>query len=172
VETRPPSARDPEPQSPSPASGGATSHAYTELVTRFTRDLKRSIDYLETRPDIDSGKLAFYGMSWGGALGAIIPAVEDRLAVSVLLAGGVDDEARPEVHPINYVGRVTTPTLMLNGRYDAALDTGTRPMYDLLGTPPEHKRLVLYDSDHIPPRTEFVRETLAWLDRYLGTVER
>lgn len=151
---------------------GAPSRAYTELAIQFTKDLRRSIDYLETRPDIDSRKLAFYGMSWGGALGAIIPAVEDRLAASVLLAGGVIDRARPEVHPINYVGRVTTPTLMLNGRYDIALDAGIRPMFDLLGTPPEHKRFVLYDSDHIPPRTEFIRETLAWLDRYLGPVER
>jgi eukaryotic-like serine/threonine-protein kinase len=152
--------------------GGAPSHAFTELTIRFVKDFRRSIDYLETRPDIDSRKLAFYGMSWGGALGAMIPAVEDRLAASVLLAGGIPDRARPEVHPINYVGRVTIPTLMLNGRYDAVLDAGIRPMFDLLGTPPEHKRLVLYDSDHIPPRTEFIRETLAWLDRYLGPVER
>jgi eukaryotic-like serine/threonine-protein kinase len=151
---------------------GAPSHGYSELVVQVVKDLRRSIDYLETRPDIDSRKLAFYGMSWGGALGAIIPAVEDRFATSVLLAGGVLDQARPEVHPINYVGRVTTATLMLNGRYDTALDAGIRPMFDLLGTPPEHKRLVLYDSDHIPPRNEFVRETLAWLDRYLGPVER
>jgi eukaryotic-like serine/threonine-protein kinase len=151
---------------------GEETRAYSELVVQFVKDFRRSIDYLETRPDIDSRKLAFYGMSWGGALGAIIPAVEDRLAASVLLAGGILDRARPEVHPINYVGRVTTPTLMLNGRYDVGLDDAIRPMFDLLGTPPEHKRFILYDSDHIPPRTEFIRETLAWLDRYLGPVAR
>jgi hypothetical protein len=45
-------------------------------------------------------------------------------------------------------------------------------MYDLLGTPDEHKRLMLYETDHIPPRVEFIKETLAWLDKYLGPVNR
>jgi hypothetical protein len=43
-------------------------------------------------------------------------------------------------------------------------------MFDLLGTPPEHKRHILYETDHIPPRIEYVKETLAWLDKYLGPV--
>ena len=43
------------------------------------KDFKRCIDYLETRQDIDSKKLAYYGLSWGGEYGAVIPAVEDRL---------------------------------------------------------------------------------------------
>ncbi len=39
---------------------------------------------------------------------------------------------------------------------------------DLLGTPEEHKRLIRYDTDHVAPKTDYVEETLAWLDRYLG----
>ena len=31
--------------------------------------------------------------------------------------------------------------------------------------------LRVYDSDHAIPRNEFIRESLAWLDRYLGPVE-
>jgi hypothetical protein len=67
---------------------------------------------------------------------------------------------------------VTVPTLMMNGRYDTILrfETGIKPMYDLLGTPAEDKALKLFDTDHIPPRNEFIKETLAWLDRYLGPV--
>jgi hypothetical protein len=45
-------------------------------------------------------------------------------------------------------------------------------MYDLLGTPEKNKKLVLFESDHIPPHNELVREILAWLDQYLGPVER
>lgn len=44
-------------------------------------------------------------------------------------------------------------------------------MFDLLGTPPENKRLRLYETDHFVPQNEYVRETLAWLDRYLGPVK-
>ena len=99
--------------------------------------------------------------------------MEDRLKASVLLAGGLRDSGRPEVNPINYVTRVKTPTLMINGRYDLSYgyENGIKPMFDLLGTPDEHKDLKLYETDHIPPRTEFIRETLAWLDLYLGPVK-
>jgi hypothetical protein len=44
-------------------------------------------------------------------------------------------------------------------------------MFDLLGTPVEHKQQKLYETDHIPPRNEYIKETLAWLDRYLGPVK-
>jgi len=151
---------------------GADSYAYTEYLVQTVKDLRRSLDYLETRPDIDSGKLAFYGMSWGGWLGAIVPAVEERFGASVLVGGGLGRPTRPEAHTINYVTRVRTPTLMLNGKYDIDVDARIRPMFDLLGTPTEDKSLILYETDHIPPRAEYIKETIAWLDKYLGPVNR
>ncbi len=152
---------------------GDKSHLWTEYTIQLVKDFKRSIDYLETRQDIEVNKLAYYGPSWGGWFGAIIPAVEERLKASVLLAGGLIDWGRPEVNPINYVSRVKTPTLMLNGKYDTVFpyETSIKPLFDLLGTPDKDKELKLYDTDHIPPRNEFIREILAWLDRYLGPVE-
>ena len=157
--------------------GGAPTHAFTEFLIQVVKDFRRCIDYLETRPDIDAGKLAYYGMSWGGLLGATIPAVEERLAASVLLGGALSFSPtayRPESHPINYITRVRTPTLMLNGRYDSldGVETGIKPMFNLLGTPAENKKLILYDTDHIPPRNEYIKETLAWLDKYLGPVKK
>jgi len=153
---------------------GAESHAYTEFLVQLVKDFRRCVDYLETRQDIDKGKLAFYGMSWGGILGAIIPAVEERLAASVLLAGGFFRSALPQAHQINYVSRVKIPTLMLNGQYDTLYDveTAIKPMFDLLGTPADQKQLIICETDHIPPRVEFIKETLNWLDRYLGPVMR
>jgi len=152
------------------------SYQFTEYLIQLMKDFKRCIDYLETRQDINRNKLAYYGMSWGGQLGAIIPAVEERLKASVMLAGGFDfinPRPRPEANDINYVTRVKTPTLMINGRYDSFFkyDTSIKPMFDLLGTPYEHKELKLYETDHIPPRNEFIKETLAWLDRYLGPIK-
>jgi formylglycine-generating enzyme required for sulfatase activity len=87
--------------------------------------------------------------------------------------GGVWGRGRPEARDLNYVTRVMTPTLMLNGRYDNIYDIEEqiKPMFDLLGTPTEHKQLILYDTDHIPPRTEYIKEILAWLDHYLGPVK-
>ena len=152
---------------------GSDSYAYNEFLIQLVKDFRRSIDYLETRPDIDSSKIAYYGMSWGGITGIIITALEERLTASILLAGSLGVEGvkvKPEVDPINYVTRVRIPTLMLNGKYDTEIDDFIRPALDLLGTPSEDKDLILYDTDHIPPRAEYIKEILAWLDKYLGPV--
>ena len=82
----------------------------------WVKDASRAIDYVETRPDLDHDKIGFYGYSWGAEMGAIIPAVEPRIKVSVLALGGLDfHRSLPEVDTINFVSRVKQPTLMLNG---------------------------------------------------------
>jgi dienelactone hydrolase len=146
---------------------------FKDHVIMWVKDLGRSIDYLETREDIDSGKLAYYGVSWGGAMGPIMLAVEDRFQAGVLFVGGfLFQKAQPEADQINFVPRVTVPVLMLNGRYDFffPLETSQEPFFERLGTPPEHKRMFVYEKGHSVPRTELIKETLDWLDRYLGPV--
>ena len=62
--------------------------------------------------------------------------------------------------------------LMLNGKYDFFFpyESSQLPYFELMATPDEHKRLVVHEAGHSFPRTELVKETLAWLDRYLGEV--
>ena len=149
-----------------------TTNFYRDHVIMWAKDLSRGIDYLETRPDITTNQLAYYGVSWGGAMGAVMPAVEPRLKVSILYVAGLDSErARPEVDPINFVSRVTIPTLMLNGRYDFffPVQTAQVPMFRLLGTPADQKKYVLEEGSHFVPRTRLIQETLAWLDKYQAT---
>lgn len=137
--------------------------------------IRRSIDHLETRDDIDTDALAYFGFSWGARYGAIIPAAEPRFKVSVLLSGGlVSARARPEVDQFTSVTRVNVPTLMINGRYDTThpVQSAQETMIDLIATPPEHKRHVLYEAWHMPPRNAVIRETLDRLDRYQGSVQR
>ncbi len=144
-----------------------------ELFIQRIKDFRRCIDYLETRSDIDAGRIAYQGMSWGGDMGPLITAVEDRLKASVLLAGRIRGTGRPEINRMTYIHRVKVPTLMLNGRYDSidSFEETSKPMFDLLGTPAAHKKLLVYDTDHIPPRNEYIKETLAWFDKYLGPVK-
>jgi serine/threonine protein kinase/cephalosporin-C deacetylase-like acetyl esterase len=159
---------------PKPIYWPNTSNAYRDNVIFWSKDLSRSIDYLETRSDINTNKLAYEGYSWGAAMGALLPAVETRFKALVLIAPGFYLQDRlPEVDQVNFAPRVKTPVLMLNGRFDFIWppNISQEPMFRLLGTPSEDKRRVVYDSGHDIPRTEMIKESLSWLDRYLGAVK-
>jgi serine/threonine protein kinase/class 3 adenylate cyclase len=152
----------------------STNIIYRDHVIQWSKDLGRSIDYLETRKEIRSDKISYYGVSWGAEKGALFPAVEERIKVNVLVGGGFNfQRSLPEVDQINFAPHVKQPTLMLNGRYDFffPVETSQRHMFRLLGVSPEHKRHVLFETGHSVPREQLVQETLAWLDKYLGPVK-
>jgi formylglycine-generating enzyme required for sulfatase activity/dienelactone hydrolase len=147
---------------------------YRDHVLMWAKDLRRSVDYLGTRPEIDTTKLAYFGVSWGGYLGGIMPAVEPRIKTVILYVAGLAMErARPEADPINFLPRVRQPIIMLNGKYDHffPVETSQKPFFRLLGTPPDKKRYVLYEGGHFVPRTELIAQSLTWLDKYLGPVQ-
>jgi len=146
--------------------------AYRDAVIHWAQDLRRSIDYLETREDIDRKRLGYFGFSWGGHLGGLIPAVEPRLRVSVLHVAGLRPErSLPEADPFNFLPRVKLPTLMLNGRYDPTFGVESfETMFRGLGTPLGLKRQIIYEAGHFVPRDQLIRETVDWYDRHLGPV--
>lgn len=136
--------------------------------------LGRTIDYLETRQDLDTTKLGYFGVSWGGMLVGLMPAAEPRLKPAVLLVAGLSQNpVLPEADPFNFLPRITIPVLMLNGRFDHffPVETSQVPMFRLLGTAPEHKRQLVYDAGHLVPRSQVIKETLDWFDHYLGPVQ-
>jgi tRNA A-37 threonylcarbamoyl transferase component Bud32/dienelactone hydrolase len=141
----------------------------------WAKDLGRTIDYLETRKDIDATKIAYFGDSLGGKMGALLPALEKRLKVVVLSSGGFYTLGTypPEANPFNFVPRVVQPVLMVNGRYDTSFpyDSCQRPLFEHLGTPAKDKRHVIYETGHnVFTDPDAVRECLTWLDTYLGPV--
>jgi dienelactone hydrolase len=146
---------------------------WRDHVVMWVKDFRRTLDYLSTRPDIDTTKFAYFGFSWGGYMGGIIPAVEPRIKASVLYVAGLTMErGRPEVEPINYLPRIKSPVLMLNGKYDFFFpsETSQKPFYNFLGPAEPHKRWILYEGGHDVPRTDLIRESLGWFDKYLGPV--
>ena len=102
-------------------------------------------------------------------MGAIMPAIDNRLKVQVLVVGGFSmQRPQPEVDQLNFATRVTIPTLMLNGRYDFffPVDTSQIPMFEAFRTPSDQKQHLVYDGGHGIPRVESIKETLNWLDRF------
>lgn len=154
--------------------GRRASGLLRERVIHWTMDISRSIDYLETRNDIDDSRLAYYGFSTGAWRGPIFTAVETRFKASILLSGGVMDlQWPPEIDPINFAPRTTVPVLMVNGRDDFffPFETSQRELFRLLGTRDEDKKHFVVEGGHIPPAwQDVVREVLDWLDVYLGPV--
>jgi tRNA A-37 threonylcarbamoyl transferase component Bud32/dienelactone hydrolase len=153
---------------------GWGSVARRDLDIQRYKDLARSLDYLGSRGDVDTGRIAYFGMSLGATLGVVFTALETRFATSILLAGGfLEVTGAPEMDLPNFAPRVRVPTLMVNGRDDFRfpLETSQKPMFRALGTAEAEKRHALLSGGHGPERIELIREVLAWLDRWLGPVE-
>lgn len=158
-----------------PFTDPTTSRSYVEHVVWWIKDVRRSIDYLESRPDIARDKLGFFGFSWGGRIGSIAMAVEPRFKVGVLASGGFPlMQSLPEVKEISFAPRIKIPVLMVNGRHDRVfpLETSQKPMFKFLGTPDHLKKHVLYEAGHavVEARSQLTADVLAWLDAHLGPV--
>jgi dienelactone hydrolase len=151
----------------------STSTLFRDHVLMWSKDLQRTVDYLQTRSDIAPNRIGYLGRSWGAAMGTIMVATEPRLKLAIFFVGGFYfQHGRPEVEAVNFAPRVRVPSLMLNGRYDFffPVDASQRYMFKLIGVPESQKRWVVYETSHSLPRVAMVEETLRWIDQYFGPV--
>ena len=110
-----------------------------QLGPQQFQDLGRSVDYLETRTDIDHERIAYAGLSWGAGMGFYLSSSRStRFKTLILISGGLSSsELPPEAQQVSYASRITIPVLMFNGRYDQVvpLETNVEPVFEILGTP-------------------------------------
>lgn len=147
---------------------------YADYLIKWTKDFRRTIDYLETRPEFDTDKICYFGTSWGAFNFPIIGAVEPRIEMSVCLVGGLSmTPARPEVDQISFIHRVKQPTLWLAGEYDRIFPfaESSKAAFDRLGTDAADKKMMTFPTGHNVPLAGFLTELLNWLDKYLGPVK-
>jgi eukaryotic-like serine/threonine-protein kinase len=150
----------------------ATQPDLRQRMLQYSVDLRAAVDYLQGRPDVRPDKLAYVGFSFGGLVGPIMLALEDRLKTGVLVDGGLPGgKWSPEVSPFQFAPRVKVPILMVNGRNDPIfpLMTSQLPLYRVLGTAEKEKSHRLSEAAHIVSGDEAVGQTSLWLDRYLGS---
>ena len=147
-----------------------------DLTTEWYKDAARSLDYLATRNDIDSNRLAYLGVSMGSAEGVFIDALaQARLKTAIFLDGGYFLETpEPGGNQAEFTPRIKNPVLMVNGRYDFtfSLEKSQNPMFEMLGTPAADKRHLVLNTPHdvTEQRPLLVKAVLDWLDHYLGRV--
>jgi formylglycine-generating enzyme required for sulfatase activity/DNA-binding winged helix-turn-helix (wHTH) protein/pimeloyl-ACP methyl ester carboxylesterase len=157
-----------------PPPGGPVSNR--DLLIHQVKDLRRTIDYVETRGDLDTERMMLYGISYGGIRVPYALAVESRFKAAIAVSAGMIPTHRfpPEMHMQNYLPRITIPFLLVNGRHDFNFppETSQSPFFELLGTPQDKKRHVVLETGHIPPHfSDVIRACLAWVDRWLGPVD-
>lgn len=132
-----------------------------DLISQTVFDLQRSVDYLQTRQDIDHARIGFFGISLGGVIGTIFSGVDDRVSVPVIaLAGGslsmmFGMEALSEetknffsiIDPINFVQQISPrPLLMINAENDEVIVPITSKL--LFQKAKNPKEIIWYPSRH------------------------
>ncbi len=130
-------------------------------------DLRRAVDYLCTRKDIDAARIGFLGFSQGAMLGGTFIGVEPRIKAACLAVGGAGfvewareaglvpagSETRLRVgammtDPMYFVGRFAPkPLLLLAARKDELISRSATER--LAGAAGEGKTLIWYNSGHV-----------------------
>jgi len=147
---------------------------FRKQMVNWITDLRRGVDYLETRDDLDKQHLIFLGISNGANLGLLLTAVETRYKYSVFVGAGLEPQVKnwiAETSYINFASQSRQTKLILNGRYDETFPytSDAMPLFKLLREP---KKKVIYDGGHIPTVEFFSTTVNSWLDETIGNVNR
>lgn len=140
------------------------------MLVQSTIDYRRAIDYLATRPEIDTTRIGATGYSMGGMITFYLTAVEPRIKVAVPCITGLNIYNRlvPEVLvPWHYVRAVDNrPLLMLMSSNDPLyLVEDAKNLFKLIKS--SKKELLFYDVDgHWLPE-EHVLDAIKWFKKYL-----
>ena len=139
-------------------------------------DLRRAVDYLDTRDDIDSTRTAFLGISLGGIIGSVFCGVEPRVEYPMIaLAGGglrmalgtegfsdrITNMLAP-VEPLNFIHRIAPrPVLFLNATEDTVIPRSSTEM--LFDAAKEPKKILWYKAPHHMPPVPVFQDCVRWL---------
>jgi eukaryotic-like serine/threonine-protein kinase len=146
---------------------------YREGLISWVGDMQRGVDYLETRSDIDTRKIAFWNDSTY-EFGVLIAAINQRYSSVILVGSGggfaMLSRVPADINPFHFAPHIRAPKLVLNGRYDDMCpETSVGPFFGLLQAP---KKRLQYEGAHIPPPEIAVPIINGFLDETLGPVRR
>lgn len=136
-----------------------------EICEQTVRDCRRGLDWLATRPEIDSQRLGVVGYSMGAWQSFPLLAFEPRLKAGVASALPTLLRAPDPVAPQHYASGVQQPFLVQIGTEDEmATRADAEQLLALIGS--AQRELRWYDGGHSLP-VAYVPDAVAWLQQYV-----
>jgi dienelactone hydrolase len=166
-----------------------TKLGYVQLVT----DIRRGVDLMQSRPDVDGKRIAYVGHSYGATWGGALAGVEHRIRAHVLVAGlpqygdlsdnkrlsdhmskkygkeGMDSIARAyaPLEPKNFVGLAPPATVMFQfAEKDAYVTPGLAKIYWEAAREPKLQKWYHASHELADPRALLDRDQ--FLEKQLG----
>ena len=158
---------------------------------QLMKDLQRAVDVLRAQPNVDKDRIAYIGVSYGGAMGAQFAAIEHRIKAAALVVGNggwVTRMTQPgdlpflaslscatrvawfremvPIEPIRFIGFAKgTPLLLQNGKLDqSVLEADAQLLHNAA---PEPKTILWYNAGHnLTQQAIFDRHD--WLVQQIG----
>jgi dienelactone hydrolase len=158
---------------------------------QLIKDLQRAVDVLRALPNVDDERIAYLGISYGAAMGALFVGIERRLDAAVLVVGdgglvshftGPEDvdfmagvscatrvdwfQAMTPIEPIRFIPHASpTPLLLQNGRSDNLVPAADAE--ELHAAAPQPRTIRWYDAGHGLDQQAMV-DRLDWLHEQIG----
>ena len=157
-------------------------------------ELRRAIDLLLARPDVDPKRLAYVGHSYGAQWGSILSAVDKRMKTSILMAGVAETgdiflrgnhpsivelrKSRPagqferyaqitgDIDAVHFVGHAAPiPLLLQFGNFEEYFDRTSMEHYAATASNP--KKVLYYDTGHDLNDPQALADRCDWLAKYI-----
>ncbi|WP_339705038.1 acetylxylan esterase [uncultured Kriegella sp.] len=152
-----------------------------DVISQTVFDLRRAVDFIETRKELDANRIGYYGISLGGIIGTIFCGVENRVKVPIIaLAGGqlnllYEEQALSQdakdfvsvIEPLNFVKSIAPrPFLMLNAKNDEIIPPlMSKLLFNKAEAP---KDIIWYDAKHRDAPLETIYgDGLNWFNKHL-----
>lgn len=165
-----------------------------EIYIQTVVDLRRGIDLLLARSDVDSKRLAYVGHSYGAQWGSILSAVDKRMKTSVLMAGvaecsdimlrsddpGMVDfrktqpagqlekycQVTGDIDAIHFVGHASPiPLLLQFANFEQYFDKTSMDHYVAAASDP--KKVLFYDTGHDLNDPKALEDRYDWLAKHI-----
>jgi cephalosporin-C deacetylase-like acetyl esterase len=152
-----------------------------DILIQTVFDLRRAVDFIQTRKELNAGRIGYLGISLGGIIGTVFCGVDQRVKVPVIVLGGgamhlmfgtdaLSDDTRDYlsmIEPLNFVRMISPrPLLMINASNDDVIP----PMMSKLmfKTAKEPKKIIWFDAKHHTiPIDKTYESAINWFKEYL-----